>query len=367
MKIAIILPDFGDSGTRRVGLTLAGGFEAKGCLVDLVVGRAEGVYRKDIPPGVRTIDLNVRAVSPVWVRQILSFFPLVSYFKNRPPDMVLPIFDYFESIVLLAIRCALLPARDRPLTVYSIHNDIRFLEDLPPYKRFVVRLLKKDVLRRADRVVAVSRGVAASWADYFRFPIGRIEVVYNPIDISKIRTLALEKISHAWFQPNEPPVILGLGRLSPQKEFSTLIRAFARVRKQHEARLIILGEGKERARLEALVNELGLAECVDLPASLRILLPSWPVHRSLSFLLGTRDSLMYLSKLWLWACQLCLRTALMAPGRSWTTGVSGLWSQWGTPSLWRRPYSRLWKPRYHRRSCAKERKSSVLIGLLMLT
>jgi glycosyltransferase involved in cell wall biosynthesis len=63
----------------------------------------------------------------------------------------------------------------------------------------------------------------------------------------------------------EPPVILGVGRLTVQKDFPTLIRAFARVRQKRNARLLILGEGELRSELNALVAELGLQADVALP------------------------------------------------------------------------------------------------------
>jgi glycosyltransferase involved in cell wall biosynthesis len=60
-------------------------------------------------------------------------------------------------------------------------------------------------------------------------------------------------------------VILGVGRLTRQKDFFTLVRAFAELRRRRRARLIILGEGEDRAGLEALVAELGLGDDVALP------------------------------------------------------------------------------------------------------
>jgi glycosyltransferase involved in cell wall biosynthesis len=60
-------------------------------------------------------------------------------------------------------------------------------------------------------------------------------------------------------------VILGVGRLTRLKDFATLIRAFAEVRRGRVARLMILGEGEEQAALEALVGELGLVDDVALP------------------------------------------------------------------------------------------------------
>jgi len=60
-------------------------------------------------------------------------------------------------------------------------------------------------------------------------------------------------------------VILGAGRLTPQKDFVTLIRAFARVRAQHPARLVILGDGKQRGEILGLAHRLGIAADLDLP------------------------------------------------------------------------------------------------------
>jgi glycosyltransferase involved in cell wall biosynthesis len=70
---------------------------------------------------------------------------------------------------------------------------------------------------------------------------------------------------HPWFRSGEPPVILGVGRLTGQKAFEVLIEAFAQVRKKQRARLIILGEGEQRSMVEALIKCLGLQADVELP------------------------------------------------------------------------------------------------------
>ena len=120
-------------------------------------------------------------------------------------------------------------------------------------------------LHRADAVVAVSRGVADDLVEHAPKCRDRIHVIYNPIITADIVSLAKQAVEHPWFGPGEAPVVLGVGRLSEQKDFATLIRAFALVRRRRPVRLLILGEGEERARLEALVAELGLAQDVSLP------------------------------------------------------------------------------------------------------
>ena len=70
---------------------------------------------------------------------------------------------------------------------------------------------------------------------------------------------------HPWFRPGAPPVIVAAGRLTPAKDLPVLIRAFAMLRAQRPAKLVILGEGGERRALTALVGQLGLDGEVDLP------------------------------------------------------------------------------------------------------
>jgi glycosyltransferase involved in cell wall biosynthesis len=99
-------------------------------------------------------------------------------------------------------------------------------------------------------------------------PRERISTIYNPVVPPELLTRAKAPLEHPWFEPDSPPVLLGVGRLSAQKDFPTLLRAFARVRRLRPARLIILGEGKRpgyRPELLALARELGVGEDVQLP------------------------------------------------------------------------------------------------------
>ncbi|MCA1995460.1 MAG: glycosyltransferase, partial [Coleofasciculus sp. S288] len=114
-------------------------------------------------------------------------------------------------------------------------------------------------------IVAVSQGVATDLARTASLPLERIQVIYNPVVTPELLTRAKEPLDHPWFNPGEPPVILGVGRLVEQKDFSTLIRAFNQVRQIQPARLMILGSGREKSRLKALVQELGLEDDVAMP------------------------------------------------------------------------------------------------------
>ncbi len=117
----------------------------------------------------------------------------------------------------------------------------------------------------ADEIVTVSNGVADDFASITGLRRERIQVIYNPVVTPEILEKAEEPLNHPWFTPGEPPVILSVGRLAKQKDYPTLIRAFALVHRECPARLMILGEGEERPKLEALIQELGLDDDVSLP------------------------------------------------------------------------------------------------------
>jgi glycosyltransferase involved in cell wall biosynthesis len=72
-------------------------------------------------------------------------------------------------------------------------------------------------------------------------------------------------VTHPWFAPDQPPVILGVGRLTAQKDFVNLLRAFAIVKQSRPSRLVILGDGPERAALGDLIDRLDLVSDVDMP------------------------------------------------------------------------------------------------------
>ena len=117
----------------------------------------------------------------------------------------------------------------------------------------------------ADGIVAVSRGAADDLVRAAGLAPDRIEVVHNPIVTPELREMAAAPLDHPWFRPGQAPVVLSVGRFSPQKDFGTLIRAFSRVLRECRARLLILGDGPERAGLEALVADLNLGGAVELP------------------------------------------------------------------------------------------------------
>src|SRR3546814_9250362 len=89
--------------------------------------------------------------------------------------------------------------------------------------------------------------------------------IFNPVYRPEMLKLAEAPTPHPWLGPDAPPLVLAAGKMKPQKDFETLLRAFARLRQERAARLIVLGDGEGRASLEALSEALGIRADIDFP------------------------------------------------------------------------------------------------------
>jgi glycosyltransferase involved in cell wall biosynthesis len=119
--------------------------------------------------------------------------------------------------------------------------------------------------RRADYVVAVSEGVATDLERRASLKRGSVRVIHNPVVDARLTNLADADAEHPWLADDGPPVVLAVGRLAAVKDYTTLLHAFAMLRRHRPVRLIIYGEGPLRTDLERLRERLGLPDCVALP------------------------------------------------------------------------------------------------------
>jgi glycosyltransferase involved in cell wall biosynthesis len=248
--------------------------------VDLVLAQAEGPYLAEGLDSVRLVELNPRHMPAL--RTTASLPALVRYLRREHPAVLLSALNG-NFFALWARRLAGIPRR----VVISEHNNFsRSTQALPTLHRWLTPRLVRRFYPWADGIIAVSTGVAHDLACVVKLPDSRIQVIYNPIVTPDLRAKAQAPLEHPWYQAGEPPVIVAIGRLTQQKDFPTLLKAFAQVRRTRLARLVILGEGEERSALESLVQQLGLAQDVSLPGFVANPYP-YLVHASL-FVLSSR-------------------------------------------------------------------------------
>jgi glycosyltransferase involved in cell wall biosynthesis len=122
-----------------------------------------------------------------------------------------------------------------------------------------------SLYRRADAIIAVSTGVAENLRLMRTGPDDRIAVVPNGVALERIDEKAAQPVDHPWLQGSGGPVLLAIGRLVAKKDYPTLLEALRLVRLACPVRLIILGEGPERGRLEALASRFGVGESLSMP------------------------------------------------------------------------------------------------------
>lgn len=275
-RIALFLPNLAGGGAERVTLTLAEGLVQRGYPVDLVAAEARGALANEVPAAVRLIDLGASKV-------VVSFPALVAYLRCHRPQVMLSALSHANCLAIWArglarVKTRLIVAEHAALSQVTAHGTSVRSRILP--------VLMRWSYRHADGIVAVSTGVADDLARELRIARERIRVIHNPILTPVLLRKAAEPFYHPWYEVGQPQVILGVGRLAPEKDFLTLIRAFARVRRSRAARLMILGEGEERASLESLVRELKLEHDVALPGFTDNPYPY--MKRSAAFVLSSR-------------------------------------------------------------------------------
>ena len=291
-KIALLLTDLNGGGVQKMTMSLAGAFAERGHEAVIVLYSARGVLKSQLPPAVELHHLKASSrlsarltpirADPLALPQLL--LP-VSLARKPPPGLkYLPSLALFlrrqqpDALISAAPNCNLAAVWANRLA--GGRTKVLISERTAPSKmltktaswrtRFLPGLMHRTY-QQADVIVAVSRALGDDLAAMTAIPRGRIVTIYNPVVGPDLTRLAAAPVDHPWFAPGAPPVVLSAGRLSAQKDFPTLVRAFARLRQRLDARLVILGgataDDKTESRqqdLLALAESLGVAADLDL-------------------------------------------------------------------------------------------------------
>lgn len=252
-RIALFLPILDDGGAERVMLQLGDSFRARKHEVDLVLAVRGGALDSQIPSSLRVVDLGAK-------RTVASLPALVRYLRRVRPQALLSTLEHSNIMAVWGARLSRTPVR----VVLREANVLLPRRELQSARSKLERGLMLGFYRSADALIAVSESVAESMARELHLPRDRVRTIYNPVITQALYEKAAAPVDDLWFAEGAPPVVLGVGRLVRQKDFGTLIRAFAKVRAARPARLCILGEGEQREELSALAHTLGVSGDVRL-------------------------------------------------------------------------------------------------------
>lgn len=253
-RIAIFASFSGQGGVERMLVNLVAGMVEQGVAVDLLLARADGPFVEQLPATVRVIRLRARHTAT-------SVPELVRYLRRERPPVLLAAKD---RAIRAAIRARWLARVDTRIVGRLGTNLGAALAHKSRLTAWSRQAPMRRAYRRVDKIIAVSDGVAADTQAVTDLPFGRIEVVRNPVVTPQIFAAAEEPFDHSWLEAESPPVIVGMGRLTPQKDFDTLLAAFAQLSEHLDCRLLIAGDGPGRAALEDRIETLGLRGLVAL-------------------------------------------------------------------------------------------------------
>ncbi len=253
-KVALFIPTFAGGGAERVMISLANELTKYVSNVDLViVNDSDMSIAAQLIPNVNLVNLNRR-------RAMLSILPFRQYLIHAKPNAVLTTLHHVSASATIAMAIT----NNLPTKLY-IREDLA-PSPIPSTKPFyyILRQIIKWAYNRADGIISLSDDMAEEIRKHLSTK-GNIHTIYNPVDIDDI--LASAELPMTPTPPWDPKerYVLGIGRLEKQKNFETLIHAFALHRKRHNTKLIILGEGSERRSLERLIKQLDLADSVYMP------------------------------------------------------------------------------------------------------
>ncbi|MCL2923556.1 MAG: glycosyltransferase [Trichodesmium sp. MAG_R04] len=231
----------------------------------LVLAEKKGEYLTKLPPEIEIIDLQVSY--DFRLKTIFKlFFPLVNCLNTYKPDVILSTLPCFNFLTIIAWLISgkkghlVLGEHTLPLN--------RLLEVEGKSSGLIgklVKFLSSLFYPYADNVIGVSNGITKELQKTLRLPKQKLQTIYNPVVNNDLLEKSYQPINHPWFEKNQPPIFLAIGRLTQQKDYPTLLSAFAQVCQIKSVRLLIFGEGEKRSQLEGLIKQLNLENYIQMP------------------------------------------------------------------------------------------------------
>src|SRR5579863_8325864 len=258
--VAFYLGHLRAGGAERVFVRLAHELAAIGYDTCLVLHRAEGEFLDEVTRPVHDLHAS---------RTLWAIPRLAAWLRQHRPSLLLSALSHNNIAAVIARRLAGVGTR----IVVSEHT-IFSRQTEQSWKFWMMPTLARMVYPSATAIVAISTAGKRDLEAALAPRRCMIEVLPDPVVGEDVPARAAAPVPHPWLAAGRGvPIVLAAGRLEPVKDFALLLEAFARVVARRPARLIILGEGSERAALEARRAALGLEAAVQLPGVVPDTLP----------------------------------------------------------------------------------------------
>jgi glycosyltransferase involved in cell wall biosynthesis len=246
-RIAVYVPALVGGGAERVAAVLASGLLAAGHEATLIVDFEASRNNDFVDPNVERVTLAGSHGADV--------ARLAAFLADRRPDVALAIGASTNVKLALAHMLARMRSGTPTEIILSYHGSSTIGRGLLGWSAYPLAPL---LTRYAAHTVSVSDALTAHLVKDWHCADARIARIHNPVPIDR----AKPAIDAAALM-RRPPTVIAVGRLSPEKDFPTLIRAMADLA-HPDARLVICGEGPEREALQSLALRLRFADRLEL-------------------------------------------------------------------------------------------------------
>ncbi len=253
--ILFVLANLGGGGAERAIVNLANRLDRALFEPHVALFRREGPFLADLADDINTYEIQPMEkgfLAKNWerVRGLCRIYHAIK------PALIMSVLWQTNVVTLFAatlcrFRCPIV-----------INEQVAPKENLASeWHRYLFWPLAGFLYRRAARIVTISQGISNELAERLSLPRSSVAVIPNPVDVDRVRAAAEAEVA----PPREGrPLLVAVGRLTPQKDFPTLLRAVAQVVLTLPVDLLLIGEGPERSNLGVLIAELQLQPYVRL-------------------------------------------------------------------------------------------------------
>lgn len=259
-KIIFVVPSLRGGGAEKVAETLLESLQSSAENIKLVLVLFDRETQKTLAleQNISVKYLNIHRSGNIFYT-ITKFFKVIyrltKIIKQESSCTILSFMDYANVVSIISNWLS----RKKNKVIICVHSfpTAQMHEYAANFWEKIIGLLIRKFYNKADSIIAVSKHVCNDLVENFKIDKSRIHIIHNPIDLNKINSLSNKDVFEKLFT-EDVPIILSVGRLSKEKGFEYLLKAFSLLKERSNARLVILGEGKEEANLKKLSKELGI-------------------------------------------------------------------------------------------------------------
>jgi glycosyltransferase involved in cell wall biosynthesis len=245
--IAIYIPAFNGGGAENAIIRLLNYWHDEGQEVILIVNCAKGPLQHKLNPTIPVHELG-------YVQSFANLPRLIRFLRKSPPKLLV---TALLSPNVVGVLAAAFVRGDFPVVCLVRNHSTQEFENMPAWRRALIRPLTGFAYRRADGIGCVASEVSRDLIESYGLDPAFVMDTFNPIPIS-----IAEPFQRPLVLCKDSSVVLAIGRLVNQKDYPTLLRAFAQVRKSRDAQLVILGDGPLADDLIDMGLLLGISEHV---------------------------------------------------------------------------------------------------------